>query len=46
MVQSAEYIYNKIKSEDLLGLAYNSNTERGTDKFSVVCTGHSLGGGN
>ena len=45
MVQSAEYIYNKLKCEELLSLAYNSNTERGTDKFSLVCTGHSLGGG-
>ena len=45
MVQSAEYIYNKLKCEELLSLAYNTNTERGTDKFSLVCTGHSLGGG-
>ena len=45
MVQSAEYIYNKLKSEELLELAYNSNTELGTDKFPLVCTGHSLGGG-
>ena len=45
MVQSAEYIYNKIKSEELLSLAYYSNTELGTDKFPLVCTGHSLGGG-
>ena len=45
MVQSAEYIYNKLKCEELLDLAYNTNTERGTDKFSLVCTGHSLGGG-
>ena len=45
MVQSAEYIYNKLKCEGLLDLAYNTNTERGTDKFSLVCTGHSLGGG-
>ena len=45
MVQSAEYIYNKLKCEELLALAYNTNTERGTDKFSLVCTGHSLGGG-
>ena len=34
-----------VKCEELLSLAYNSNTERGTDKFSLVCTGHSLGGG-
>ena len=45
MVQSAEYIYNKIKSEDLLGLAYNSRPELGTTKYPVVCTGHSLGAG-
>merc|ERR1719411_1395647 len=37
MVQSAEYIYNKLKCEDLLALAYNTNTDRGTDKFSLVC---------
>ena len=45
MVQSAEYIYNKLKSEELLELAYNTNTDLGTDKFPLVCTGHSLGGG-
>ena len=45
MVQSAEYIYNKLKSEDLLSLAYNHNRDAGTHKFSLVCTGHSLGGG-
>ena len=45
MVQSAEYIYNKIKSEDLLGLAYNSRPDLGTTKYPLVCTGHSLGAG-
>ena len=45
MVQSAEYIYNELKSENLLSLAYNHRPEAGTHKFPVVCTGHSLGGG-
>ena len=40
MVQSAEYIYNKLKTEDLLSLAYK---ELGEAKYPVVTTGHSLG---
>ena len=45
MVQSAEYIYNKIISEDLLSLAYNCDQDQGTHKYPLVTTGHSLGAG-
>ena len=45
MVQSAEYIYNKLKSEELLSLAHNSRPDLGTAKFPLVTTGHSLGAG-
>ena len=45
MVQSAEYIYNKLMSEDLLSLAHNARPDLGTPKFPVVTTGHSLGAG-
>ena len=36
MVQSAEYIYNKLNNEDLLSLGFNHNKEMGTDQFSLV----------
>ena len=45
MVQSAEYIYNKLMSEELLSLAHNARPDLGTNKFPVVTTGHSLGAG-
>ena len=45
MVQSAEYIYNKLISEELLSLAHNARPDLGTAKFPVVTTGHSLGAG-
>ena len=36
MVQSADYIYKKIKQEDLLSLAFNKLTEIGSEKFPLV----------
>ena len=45
MVQSAEYIYNKLMSEDLLSLAHSARPDLGTAKFPLVTTGHSLGAG-
>jgi len=44
-VQSAIYIYNKLRSENLMALAFHHDKERCTEQYSVVCTGHSLGGG-
>ena len=45
MVQAAEYIYTKLKVENLLTRAFSWNREVGTDKFDLVCVGHSLGAG-
>jgi len=45
MVQAAEYIHGKLIQENLLERAFNWRKERGTDKFALVCVGHSLGGG-
>ena len=36
MVQAADYIYEKLKEEDLLSLAFNWKKEAGTDKFPLV----------
>ena len=36
MVQSADYIYKKIKEEDLLSLAFNKLKEVGSEKFPLV----------
>jgi len=45
MVQAAEYIHGKLIQENLLEKAFNWRKDRGTDKFALVCVGHSLGGG-
>ena len=45
MVDAAQYIYKKLKVEHLLTRAFNSDTERGTQNFDLVCVGHSLGAG-
>ena len=39
MVQAADYIYKKLKEEDLLSLAFNWKKEAGTDKFPLVRKG-------
>ena len=44
-MEAAEYIYKKLKSENLLERAFGWRKEAGTDKFDLVCVGHSLGGG-
>ena len=44
MVQSAEYIYNKLMSEELLSLAHNARPDLGTNKFPVVTTGRDSNG--
>ena len=36
MVQSADYIYKKIKEEDLLSLAFNKLKEVGSEMFPLV----------
>ena len=35
-MQSADYIYKKIKEEDLLSLAFNKLKEVGSEKFPLV----------
>jgi hypothetical protein len=39
-VQSADYIYKKIKEEDLLSLAFNKLKEVGSEKFPLVRIAH------
>ena len=36
MVQAAEYIYKKLREENLLSKAFNWRPEVGTDKYSLV----------
>ena len=38
MVQSAIYIYNKLRSENLMSLAFHHDKERCTEQYSVVST--------
>ena len=45
MVDAAQYIYRKLKEEHLLTRAFNSDKDRGTPNFDIVCVGHSLGAG-
>lgn len=45
MVQAAQYILEKLRSEDLIRKALNHRPERGTDEFQLVLVGHSLGAG-
>lgn len=45
MVQAAQYIYDKLRSEDIIERALNHNPERGTRDFQLVTVGHSLGAG-
>ena len=39
-MQSADYIYKKIKQEDLLSLAFNKLNEVGSEKFPLVRIAH------
>ena len=41
-MQSADYIYKKIKEEDLLSLAFNKLKEVGSEKFPLVRIAHCL----
>lgn len=45
MVQAAQYILEKLKSEHLIERALNHCPERGTNDFQLVLVGHSLGAG-
>ena len=45
MVDAAQYIYRKLKEEHLLTRAFNSDKQRETHNFDLVCVGHSLGAG-
>ena len=45
MVDTASYIYQKLKSEGLLTKAWNWDRENGSHEFGLVCVGHSLGAG-
>ncbi|XP_018331978.1 sn1-specific diacylglycerol lipase alpha isoform X2 [Agrilus planipennis] len=45
MVQAAQYILEKLRSERLLERAFDFKPERGTRDFKVVVVGHSLGAG-
>lgn len=45
MVQAAQYIYQKLRTEDIIEKALNYNPERGTRDFQLVTVGHSLGAG-
>lgn len=45
MVQAAQYILDKLKSENIIERALNHNVERGTKEFQLVIVGHSLGAG-
>jgi len=45
MVQSALYILNKVRSENLLGRAFSHNPDKGTLSFRLILVGHSLGAG-
>ncbi|KAK9674916.1 Lipase (class 3), partial [Popillia japonica] len=45
MVEAAQYILTKLRSEDLLERAFNHCPEKGTREFKLVIVGHSLGAG-
>lgn len=45
MVQAAQYIFEKLKAENLLDRAFHFAPEQGTMDFQIVCVGHSLGAG-
>lgn len=45
MVQAAQYIYDKLRSENIIERAFNHNPDRGTREFKLVTLGHSLGAG-
>lgn len=45
MVQAAQYILEKLKSENLIEKALHHAPERGSNDFRLVLVGHSLGAG-
>lgn len=45
MVDAAQYIYKKLKEENILVKAFNSVLEQGISEYKLVLVGHSLGAG-
>ena len=45
MVQAAQYILEKLRSENLLERAFNHAPEKGSRDFKLIIVGHSLGAG-
>lgn len=45
MIQAAVYIFDKLRTDNILEKAFNHAPERGTKEFGLVLVGHSLGAG-